>query len=435
VPPFPSTTLAGPLAVLALTLLLVYWRPGGLSEAAAALIGAGAALGGGWARVADVGAGLRDTASVMAFLMAMTLLAGLADTAGVFRWAAGWTLLTARGRGWLLFVNVYLLGALVTLLLSLDVTAVVLTPLVCAIVVRLRVDARPFILACAFVANTASLALPVSNLTNIMVYELLGVRFWDFLRYLALPNIAALAVNLGLFLCLFWGRLPGRLDVTALGRHGLPAAGFFRWSLGTLVATVVLLFVAGTRGWSFWPVAVPPALGLAGVALARRWAHPRDVLHSGAGGLPPFVVGMYVVVAAVYRAAQPAVERLPATLGALPGPWPLVASVGATAIGANVVNNLPLALATITFLRTVPADALAGGGSLRPMLAYGALLGLNVGPNLTVQGSLATMLCLSIARRQGIAVSPLSFLRVGILVAPAMLGAATLVLWLLLRGG
>ncbi len=422
----------GPLSVLALTLGLVLTRPRRLNEAFAAVLGATAVLLAGWARPADVVAGARDTAGVLVFLMAMMLLAGLAEQAGIFHWAAGWALLLARGRGWLLLVSLYLLGALITLLLSLDVTAVMLTPIICALVRRLRIDPVPFVLACAFVANTASLALPVSNLTNILVYDLLGVGFWDFIRYLALPNVVALAVSLSLLVMLFWHRLPGAVVVHG-ERMRLPAAPFFRWSLGTLAVTVMLLFIAGLRGWPFWPAALPAALLLAALALRRRWVAPRTLRRAVAWELPPFVVGMYVVVAAVYRSLQPLLAGLPAAVAQLPGLLPLLATTFGTAVGANAVNNLPLSLAMIQLLRTVdPGMVTAAGTNLRTTLAMGMLLGVNLGPNLTVIGSLATMLCLGTARRQGIDVPGTAFLRAGLVVAPPMLLAAALVLWLLL---
>ena len=428
---------AGAVAILALTLGLVLVRPRGLPEWAGAAIGAGLALVAGVAFWEDVVAGVGGTAGILVFLVAVMLLAGLADAAGVFRWAAGLALLTARGRGWVLFVNVYLLGALTTLLLSLDVTAVVLTPLVCALVLPLRIDARPFVLACAFVANTASLALPVSNLTNMLVYELLDVGFWDFVRYLALPNLLALVLNLALLLAVFWRRLPGRLKVSG-ARLELPAEPFFRWSLAVLGVTILALLIAGLAGWAFWPFALVGALLLAGASLLRGWVTPAGAARTVAWGLPPFVVGMYVVVAGVYRALEPALVQLPAAAAQLPGPLALVAAVVSTAVGANAVNNLPLSLAAIHLLETVGTDTVVGGvggASLRETLAFGTLIGVNLGPNLTVTGSLATMLCLASARRAGVQVSALEFARVGLAVSVVPLVAATGALWLLLRLG
>jgi arsenical pump membrane protein len=400
------------------------------------VLGAGTTLLLGLAVPADVVAGVRDMGEILLFLVSVMVLAGLAEHAGVFRWAAGLALRSARGRGWLLFVNLYLLGALVTLFLSLDVTAVVLTPLICALVVPLRLDARPFVFACAFVANTASLALPMSNLTNMLVYQILGLGLWDFVRFLALPNLAALAVGLLTLLCLFWHRLPGQIEVTTRGRRHWPGAPFFRWSLAILLLTVAGLLMAGLSGLPFWMVSLPATLLLSLVALGRRWIGPRAVLATVSWELPFFVVGMYVVVAAVYRAGAPALATVPGMLGALPGPLPLAGAVVVSTLGANAVNNLPFSLAAIQFLHDVPpAAATVDGQALQRVLAYGLLLGVNLGANLTVTGSLATMLCLASARRQGIRISGLDFLRAGVMITPPMLLAAGLVLWYLLAAG
>jgi arsenical pump membrane protein len=425
--------LVAAVAVLVATVVCVLLRPGGVSEAWSAAGGAAVALLLGLARPADVLVGVHDLWEVLLFLVTAMALAGLAEQAGVFAWAAGWALRSCLGRGWLLFVNLYILGALVTLFLSLDVTAVVLTPLVCALVVPLRLDGRPFVVAVAVVANAASLALPVSNLTNMLVYQLLGVGFWDFVRFLALPNLVALAVGLGVLLALYWSRLPGRLRLT-LPRTRRPGRPFFRLSLALLLLAVAGFLVAGATGFPFWAVSLPAALLLGGVALWRRWVRPRTLVRTVAWGLPPFVLGMSVVVAAVARQLAPALAGLPDRLSDLPGPLVLAAAVATATVGANAVNNLPFALGAVQGLRAVPAGAVAAdGAALRPALAFGLLLGVNLGPLLTVTGSLATMLCLSGARRAGVNVPALAFVGAGLLVTPPMLLAAGLTLALLLR--
>jgi arsenical pump membrane protein len=430
-----TTTAAG--GILALTLTLILWRPRGLSEAWAAVLGALLALSLGFATLSDVYAGVRDMGDIMLFLISVMAVSGMAEQAGVFRWAAGLALVTARGRGWLLFVNLFLLGALITLFLSLDVTAVVLTPLVCALVLPLRLDARPFVFASAFVANTASLALPMSNLTNMLVYELLGVGFWDFVRYLALPNLVALAVCLALLLALFWRALPGRLTVTAEQPYALPDTPFFRSSLAIVLVTVVLLLAAGLLRWPFWLASGPGAVLLAVLAIRHRWLGGRDVRKTVAWELPPFVLGMYVVVAGVYRALEPVLAPLAEQAAHLSGATPFFWAVFASTAGANAVNNLPFSLAAIQFLQSVPLETVdvldSPGARVREMLAFGMLLGVNLGPNLTVTGSLATMLCLASARRQGIVITPMAFIRTGVLVTPPMLAAAAVTLWAMLR--
>jgi arsenical pump membrane protein len=143
---------------------------------------------------------------------------------------------------------------------------------------------------------------------------------------------------------------------------------------------------------------------------------------------------MSVVVAALYRTGEAGLSGLAGAAAALPGPLPLFAAAGVAAAGANAVNNLPMSLGVIHFLRTLPPDALTSAGTpLRDTLAFGALLGVNLGPCITVTGSLATMLCLAIARRQGVAITPLEFVRVGALVTLPTLLAGTLATALLLR--
>ncbi len=417
------------LTTLAATMTLVLARPRGLPEAAGSIIGAVVAIGFGVSVRDDVFDGIRNTAGILAFLVATMALAGVAEAAGVFRWAAGIALISARGRGWLLYVNLSLLGAVVTLLLSLDVTVVVLTPLVCALVMPLRLDARPFVIACAFVANVASLALPVSNLTNMLIYDLLDISFLDFVRYLAMPNLAVIVVTIGALLLRYRHSLPGAIRVTAHDFH-VPRSPFFQWSAVMLALTVVGLLVAGTFGVPFWPVACVGASVLGGAAVARGWMPAASLLRTVAWGLPPFVVAMHVVCAGVVRAMMPWLLALPDAAGALGGPWPVVTAMLAATVGSNGVNNLPMALVVAQLLAGVSADAVtADGAPLRTALAFGALLGTNVGPNFTVTGSLATMLCLASARRAGLTITNGDVMRAGLVVTPPALVIGAALLW------
>jgi arsenical pump membrane protein len=217
----------------------------------------------------------------------------------------------------------------------------------------------------------------------------------------------------------------------AARRAGRP---FFRLSLTLLLLAGAGFLVAGALRFPFWAVSLPAALLLGGVALGRRWVTPGAAARTVAWGLPPFVLGMAVVVAAVARQAAPALGGLPDRLAALPGPLALAVATVAATLGANAVNNLPFALGAVQGLRAVPPGAVAAdGGALRPALAFGLLLGVNLGPLLTVTGSLATMLCLSGARRAGVHIPARAFVGAGLLVTLPMLLAAGLTLALLLR--
>ena len=181
------------LAVFVLTLALLFLRPGNLHEAWATCLGGALMLLLRLETPLQAWKTMMQGLDVLAFLLALMLLSALLDKAGFFAWAAILAARAARGDGKALFRNVFLLGALVTAFLSLDTTAIILTPVVLAFVKRLNLPARPFLLACAFVANTASLLLPVSNLTNLLFQSAFHLQFGVFALRMAGPQIAALA--------------------------------------------------------------------------------------------------------------------------------------------------------------------------------------------------------------------------------------------------
>jgi len=331
----------------------------------------------------------------------------------------------ARGSGYALFVGVFGLGAAITALLSLDVTVLVLTPIVYALATRLRLDALPYMYACTFVANTGSLLLPISNLTNLLVYGLLGFGFARFADTMLLPQIVALAVNLAVLFLLFRARLPRRFErgaLTALPMNTDPT--YLRIATAVLGATLLALLACGLRAWPIYPPALVGGASLLTVGLARRRLVPRQAAREISWGLFPFVIGMFTVICGVEAAWLPrlgGVDRLSAhDLPAL-----LVTAFG-TALGANLVNNVPMVAGMIGLLGH--ADPAA-----RQPLALATILGANLGPVVTPFGSLATLLWLTIVRRKGEEVSTLGYMKVGALVAPPVLLAATLALWAVLR--
>ncbi|MGH2461895.1 MAG: ArsB/NhaD family transporter [Chloroflexota bacterium] len=414
------------LGVLLSVVAALVLRPGGLSEGIAAVVGAGVTLVLGTASPADVWRGTVETAGVLVFLVAMMLIALVAEEAGCFDWAASRAVALSRGSGRLLFLNLYLLGALVTIFLSLDVTAIMLAPIVCALVRRARLSPLPYVLGCAYVANTASLFLPVSNLTNMLVYSLLKVPFWTFARLMTLPNLAAMAVNLLVFLVIFRRQIPLSFSVSASTwpSLGKPAS---RWIQGIGLGCVVIgLLVAGALALPLYLPALVGALILTPIAVLRRDVAPRRLLKGVAWSLPFFVIGMYTVIVAADRAGLRGLwsgllaSSREADLGSL-----LSIAFG-SGVGANLFNNIPMSLVVITGLTAMP-------GSAALPLSFASLIGTNVGPNVTVFGSLATILVLNAARRYDISISPVQYFRIGALTTPLMVLAATVALWLLVR--
>jgi len=414
------------ILVLIGTIVLVVTRPRGLSEGIAATAGTIAVLLVGTATLGDVWQGIVGTAPVLIFLIAMMFVATIAEDAGCFEWAAERAVAWSRNDGRLLFVNLYALGALVTIFLSLDVTAIVLAPIVCALIRRTRLSPLPYVVSCAYVANTASLFLPVSNLTNMLAYSLLAMPFNAFVRVMTLPNLAAMCVNLLVFFVLFRRNIPIRFEpypLPVLSSSEFDQRRLRRTAAG-LVAVVIALLVFGALGWPLYIPAVAGALLLAPPSLLLREIDANRLVRSVAWALPLFVVGMYTILVGADRAGLGVFWRsFVAGAAADPGGWGYLKIAVGTAISSNLVNNLPTALVMITSLGAVVPPA------TRSALAFASLVGTNVGSNVTVFGSLATMLVLGTARRYGIQVSAFQYVGIGLVTVPLMVLTATLVLW------
>lgn len=363
-----------------------------------------------------LGAVARGT-DVYLFLTGMMLLSELARREGVFDWCAALAVGAARGSPVRLFWLVYAVGVVVTVFLSNDATAVVMTPAVFAATRAAKVERPlPYLFACALVANAASFVLPISNPANLVLFDghLPGLGEW--LRLFALPSALSIAAT-GVALFLVTRRdLSGEVHEPA-ERATLSAGG--RLALvGIGLAAVALLTASALRADLGAPTLGAAAVALGLVMLRDRralWETPRQVAWS----VLPLVAGLFVVVEAVNRAG--ALRAGQGALVALNGAAsPLVADLagafGITAI-SNVVNNLPAGLLTGTAVHRVPvSDGLRGA----------LLIGVDLGPNVSVTGSLATVLWLIALRREGLHVSAWSFLKVGLLVTPVALVLAVL---------
>ena len=440
-----------------------------------ALAGAVAMLLTGSVDGADVRALFAETAPVLVFLAGMLVVGYVADQAGVFLWLAQHTARLSNGDGRRLFVGLYAVGVFVTVWFSLDTTAVILAPIVFNLVRVLGVPPLPFVLATTYVANTASLLLPVSNLTNLIVWNRFHIPFWSFAAAMALPALAAIAVNLLLFLWLFRrdiphhfilqpavappgtiggsgaaagalgaaGRVPGRPGAgglasgaetagAELGAAGEGAAAGGRRLTECLILLGVLLAALAAApffGWELWAVAVAGGLALTLHAAARGELELRRLVTGISWDLLPFVFSLFLVLRGVGKSGL--TELLTAVL--VPADagdtfLGLLRVAVATALGSNLINNLPMVLVAVDSLTAPVAAGQVGMGSV-----YAALLGTNLGPNLTVIGSLATMLALSIIGGKGLRVSGTLYLKIGLVTVPLLLLGSVLGLWLALH--
>ena len=404
-------------------------RPRGWPEAVAAvpaaviLIAAGAIPAGAAATEA------RQLGPVIGFLAAILVLAHLCDDDGLFRACGGWMARTSAASPRRLLAQVFLIAAVTTAVLSLDATVVLLTPVVFATAARLEVRAKPHVYACTHLANSASLLLPVSNLTNLLAFAASGLAFGHFAALMAMPWLAALGVEYAVFGRFFatdlkTGNLSARPRRNRPGPDGADRDGPGRdrdTGLPVFTVIVVALTLAGFAGASVAGVnpawaAFAGAVVLAARALARRRVTAFTLMRAADLPFLLFVLGLGIVVKAV---TDNGLGRALAPL--LPGGTSLPALLATAALAAalaNLCNNLPAVLVLL------PLAAPSGAGAV-----LAVLLGVNIGPNLTYTGSLATLLWRRILRQHGSAPDLGEFTRLGLLTVPAGLVIGVLALW------
>ncbi|MFJ2400474.1 arsenic transporter [Streptomyces xanthochromogenes] len=387
-------------------------RPRNWPEAVAALPAAGLVVGLGAVAPTEAWQQTRDLLPVVGFLAAVLVLAQLCDDDGLFAATGDFVARVCGSSAQRLLGGVFAVAAVITAVLSLDATVVLLTPVVFATAARAGVRARPHVYATAHLANSASLLLPVSNLTNLLALAASGLTFTRFAALMALPWLAAIAVEYGIFRVFFRSDLAARPS-GGREREGTPMPVFTLVVLAlTLAGFVVTSFAGLSPAWA----ALAGALVLAGRGLARRRTTPRKLV--GSAGIPfcLFVLGLGIVVKAVVdNGLGTAISHLLPDGDSLPA---LLAVVAVAAVLSNLINNLPAVLALL------PVAASGGPG---PVLAV--LIGVNLGPNLTYVGSLATLLWRRILHEHDDAPELGHFTRLGLLTVPATLVASTAALW------
>ena len=406
-------------AVAAASTAGVILRPWKVPEAVWAVGGALALWTLGLLPGSDVGRAVGTGTDVYLFLTGMMLLAELARREGLFDVAAGIAVRHARGSGPALFMLVYAIGVVVTVLMSNDATAVVLTPAVYAVTRKAGAKPLPYLLACALVANAASFVLPISNPANLMVFgkQLPPLLTW-FERF-ALPSAASVVITF-IVLRLTYRKAIGRLIHSEIEAVTLSVSGR-RAAYGIAVTTGVLLLASAFDVALGLPTSLAAAAA-AGVVLIRKREAPWELLKGVSWGVLPLVAGLFVLVEGLARTGflQTLVDELRAAAVAAPGVTPWVSSA-LVAIGCNLINNLPAGLI---------AGSVVSNAGVGPSVQSAVAIGIDLGPNLSVTGSLATILWLTAIRREGEDVTAWQFLRIGAVAMPlALLGALAMLWW------
>jgi arsenical pump membrane protein len=411
-----GVALALALAVLAGTLAAAVTRPPYVSEAVAATVGAVGLVIVGALGASRAGDALRELAPTVGFLAALLLIADGCRREGLFAAMGAIMARGSRGSPQRLLAFVFAIAAGITAVLSLDATVVLLTPVVFATAARMRTSPKPHVYACSHLANSASLLLPMSNLTNLLAFHATGLSFARFGALMALPTIAAVAVEWVVLRRFFTVDLERpRRRASRPARPALP-----RFALAVLALTLAGFGLSSAVAIEPVWVAAAGAAAITVPALARRTTTPAPLARAIEPGFLVFVLGLGMIVhAASDNGLASAVRAVLPDGGSLPD---LLAIAALSAILANLVNNLPATL------MLVPVAAAAGHG---PVLAM--LIGVNVGPNLTYVGSLATLLWRRVLHADDSDVELSEFVRLGALTVPATLVVATVVLWFALQ--
>ncbi|MGE3272128.1 MAG: SLC13 family permease [Chloroflexota bacterium] len=411
------------VAVAAVTLVLILLRPRGLPEMVSALGGALAMLGLGLVAPQDAVQAVAGSWNVLLFFVGLMVTAFSAERAGVFDVAASLVARLAGGSARWLLVWVYLLGTLVTSCLSNDATALLLTPVVFALAHRLKLPPLPYAYACALSANAASFLLPVANPANLLVMEGAPMSLATFVARLWLPSVAAVIVTLADLLALTWTTLGQAYSAPPRPALDQRAA----YSIGGLTVLVTAYLLSDLLRLPLGIVACAGGALLIVLDTQHVRLQPRDLAREVPWSLLALLAGLNVVVEGLVHSGvtAPAASLLAqlAEPTSPPGVFgPALVGLG-TALLSNLVNNLPMALITAAALHGLePAAA--------DRLVAGAIVGIDLGPNLTTIGSFATMLWLMLLRRRGLDVSAWAYARVGLLVTPPALVAALAVLTL-----
>lgn len=385
------------MPLLVLTLAGVLARPRGVREWIVAAGGAVAMVAVGAITPAAAVAAIASRWDVFLFFLGLMTIAAVADRSGLLALLVAVAARAARGRRDLLLLQLAGVAILVTVTLSNDATVLLLTPLVVQMATRLRVPVLPYAYACAYLANTASLAFPIANPANVLLLHDAPLGAFEFVGLLGLPALGASLATIVFLLFAHRRDLRGPIAFAPLAPDGRAVAPV-ALGIGVIVVGYVVALELG------WPVGVVAALG-GGVLLIVLWLRgglDRRALRGDIEwGVFPLLAGLVVVVSAAQRAGLH--ELAAAVLGRASGVEGLgLVLVGvASAAFANAMNNLPWALLAGTALPLVNEHHVEAA----------ILVGIDVGPGFTTIGSLATLFWLLILRREGVRVSSLDYVR------------------------
>lgn len=405
------------------TIALVIWQPKGLGIGWSAMGGAIVALLAGVVSLSDVPVVWDIVWNATGAFVSIIVISLLLDEAGFFEWAALHVARWGKGNGRALFALVVLLGAAVSSLFANDGAALILTPIVIAMLRALGYGDKAtlaFVMAAGFIADTASLPLVVSNLVNIVSTDFFKLGFGEYASVMVPVNLAAIAATLGALMLFFRRDIPTDYDVAALRapRAAIRDAATFRAGWVVLVLLLVGFFLLDPLGVPVSAVAAAGAILLLAIAGRGHVIETRKVLRGAPWQVVIFSLGMYLVVYGLRNAGL--TDHLAALLDrtAQGGVWGAALGTGViAAILSSVMNNMPTVL-----VGALSIDATHATGAVREAMIYANVIGCDLGPKITPIGSLATLLWLHVLGQKGIRIGWGYYFKVGVtLTVPVLL--------------
>ncbi|STD18739.1 putative arsenic-efflux pump [Enterobacter asburiae] len=406
--------LAG--AIFLFTLVLVIWQPKGLSIGWSASIGAVLALASGVIHINDIPVVWNIVWNATATFIAVIIISLLLDESGFFEWAALHVARWGNGRGRLLFTYIVLLGAAVAALFANDGAALILTPIVIAMLLALGFSKQAtlaFVMAAGFIADTASLPLIVSNLVNIVSADFFKLGFSEYASVMIPVDIAAIAATLMMLHLFFRKEIPPEYDLAKLREparaiHDLPT---FRTGWLVLLLLLVGFFVLEPLGIPVSAIATVGALILFAVAKRGHAINTGKVLRGAPWQIVIFSLGMYLVVYGLRNAGL--TEYLSGVLDSLAGHglWPpRWGPDSSTAFLSSIMNNMPTVL-----IGALSIEGSTATGLIKEAMIYANVIGCDLGPKITPIGSLATLLWLHVLAQKNMTITWGYYFRTGII--------------------
>jgi arsenical pump membrane protein len=417
------------LILFVLTLALVIWQPRGLGIGWSASLGAGLALLTGVIRPADIPVVWGIVWNATGTFVAVVIISLLLEAAGFFEWAALHVARWGGGRGGRLFVLMILLGAGVSALFNNDGAALILTPIVVAMLAALRFSPKAtlaFVMAAGFIADTASLPLVVSNLVNIVTADYFGIGFARYAAVMAPVDLAAILASLAVLGLVFRRAIPSRYDAQRLP---VPASVIrdrptFLAGWGVLAWLLLGFFVLEPLGIPVSATAAAGALALSCVAAKGGRIPVLRRVRGAPWQIIVFALGMYLVVYGLRHAGLTGFLTQALDWLAGQGIWTATLGTGLlSAVLSSLMNNLPTVL-----IGALSIDASQAQGVVREAMIYAHVIGCDLGPKLTPIGSLATLLWLHVLRGRDIRIGWGQYCRIGLALTLPVLGAALVAL-------